>query len=122
MLAHTLEPLLRILQRRRKSKDKAGTYRTLEWVTNEFLQLQRLAHEELGSGTWTRTANGIPVTEFDERLAVLDISDEGHPTMICLRDEVEGERGEQSSIDEVESSGDSVKKVGRVEVENISDV
>lgn len=38
---------------------------------NETLQLQRLAHEELGLGTWTRCDKDVPVTTRFERLGVL---------------------------------------------------
>lgn len=39
-----------------------------------------MAHEELGSGTWS-TDGIIPVTTQGEKLAVLDVSDETHPTL-----------------------------------------
>ena len=45
------------------------------------MQLQRLAHEELGFGTWSKTANANPATELDARLAILDISDLKHPVL-----------------------------------------
>lgn len=52
----------------------------LEWAMNDTLQLQRLAHEELGCGTWV--GNDFPITAFGERLAVLDISDPSHPKLV----------------------------------------
>lgn len=64
--------------RRRKNH---GIYKRLEWTTNDTLQLQRLAHEELGFGTWTRTAGDHPVTMPGEQLATLDISDPDHPRL-----------------------------------------
>lgn len=45
------------------------------------LQLQRLAHEELGFGTWSRGAHEMPSTEPDELLGYLDITDPGHPVL-----------------------------------------
>lgn len=52
----------------------------LEWSVNDFLQMQRLAHEELGFGTWDGCvgARTVPVTDKDEKLAVLDTSDPQH--------------------------------------------
>lgn len=46
-------------------------YSGLEWMANSTLQLQRLAHEGLGIGTWSRGYNAIPVTEPGEMLGVL---------------------------------------------------
>ena len=51
----------------------------LEWSINETLQLQSLVHEELGLGVWTRKIGTIPVTQRQERLGVLDLSEPGHP-------------------------------------------
>lgn len=58
-------------------------YQNLEWVSNETLQLQRMAHEELGLGSWsgTATASSIPITAPGEQLATLDISDKRHPIL-----------------------------------------
>ena len=53
-----------------------------EWVTGSTLQLQRLAHENLGLGHWTRTNKDVPVTESEARLAVLDISNTKHVRMV----------------------------------------
>ncbi|KKY13326.1 hypothetical protein UCDDS831_g09109 [Diplodia seriata] len=44
-----LEPLVAFVQRR----CRLDSYARLEWCANETLQLQRLAHEELGMGTWS---------------------------------------------------------------------
>jgi hypothetical protein len=48
---------------------------------NETFQLQRLAHEEVGLGTWSRTTDFIPVTKPREELALLDLSYPGHPRL-----------------------------------------
>ena len=53
----------------------------MEWATNETLQLQRLAHEEIGFGEWTQTTGSIPITETGNTLAILDISDPDHPKL-----------------------------------------
>ncbi|KAI0424065.1 hypothetical protein F5Y09DRAFT_348098 [Xylaria sp. FL1042] len=41
--------------------------------------LQRLAHEQLGFGTWSKGAADIPVTEAGNILGRLDISNPDHP-------------------------------------------
>jgi hypothetical protein len=53
-------------------------YAMLEWNNNSALQLQRLAHEAVGSGTWIRTTRSVPVTECGETLGALDVSDPEH--------------------------------------------
>ena len=58
-----------------------GTYKLLEWTANDTLQLQRLAHEELGLGTWSSTATCYPITMPGEHLATIDISDPKHPKL-----------------------------------------
>ncbi|KAL1614534.1 hypothetical protein SLS54_009708 [Diplodia seriata] len=76
-LSYTVEPLLGWLQRRRNW----DSYARLEWITNETLQLQRLAHEEAGLETWEGCADNVPVTRHGERLAVLDLHDPEHPRL-----------------------------------------
>lgn len=63
------------------NRKNVRTYQRLEWNTNETLQLQRLAHEEAGFGTWTGAAGDNPVTAPGERLATLNISDPKHPRL-----------------------------------------
>ncbi|OJD40710.1 uncharacterized protein BKCO1_1000451 [Diplodia corticola] len=72
-----LEPFVAYVQRR----CKLDSYARLEWCTNETLQLQRLAHEELGMGTWSKCDGDVPVTEKGERLAMLDLADSKHPKL-----------------------------------------
>lgn len=57
-----------------------GNHNRLEWAINDTLQLQRLAHEELGCGTWI--AEGFPITAPGEKLAVLDVSDPAQPKLV----------------------------------------
>ncbi|KAK7179517.1 hypothetical protein DPSP01_011952 [Paraphaeosphaeria sporulosa] len=56
------------------SRDKQHNppYSRLEWESNSFLDLQRLAHQALGVGNWTRSRTGIPITAPGEQLGVLD--------------------------------------------------
>lgn len=56
-------------------------YAHLEWTTNTVLQLQRLAHEELGLGTWSGCADTVPTTKATEVMASLDITDIHHPVL-----------------------------------------
>ena len=48
---------------------------------NETLQLQRLAYEEIGLGTWSGGAKSIPTTLAGEELGVLDLTDLDHPRL-----------------------------------------
>ncbi|KAF2108321.1 hypothetical protein BDV96DRAFT_652889 [Lophiotrema nucula] len=61
-----------------------STYARLEWKTTTTLQLQRQAHEALGIGTWSKTADSIPVTEKGEMLGVLNVADPKHPRLAQL--------------------------------------
>ncbi|KAJ2995305.1 hypothetical protein NUW58_g1310 [Xylaria curta] len=72
-----LEPLLAALHNRWGYR----RYAYLEWVSQETLQLQRLAHEQLGFGTWSGATNTIPTTKLDEKLAGLDLTDPKHPRL-----------------------------------------
>ena len=55
-----------------------------EWFNNDTLQLQRMAHEELGLGHWeiSKIPQNIPVTEKGQLLGVLDCSDRKHPRLV----------------------------------------
>ncbi|KAI9788688.1 MAG: hypothetical protein M1816_006739 [Peltula sp. TS41687] len=75
--SYTLEVLFGWMAKR----GMISAYKRLEWISNETLQLHRLAHEELGFGTWSGTAEGLPVTAPAEKLATLDISDQKHPRL-----------------------------------------
>jgi len=56
-------------------------FASLEWVTNDTLQLQRLAHEAIGAGNWEGACDDYPRTERGDLLAVLDITDTKHPKL-----------------------------------------
>ncbi|KAH8585616.1 hypothetical protein B0O99DRAFT_696297 [Bisporella sp. PMI_857] len=57
-------------------------YGRAEWQAGSTLQLQRLAHENLGLGYWSGTDKSIPVTELGDTLGVLDISNTKHTRMV----------------------------------------
>jgi hypothetical protein len=65
-------------KRRRAHKD----YALIEWASDESLQLQRLAQEGIGWGTWSNCTEIIPTTAgTGETLGSVDISDLDHPKL-----------------------------------------
>lgn len=87
MLNYVLVSMVMWIERRRKIE----RYSRIEWLSNDLLQLQRLAHEEIGFGTWSDCAGpkAIPVTEKDEKLAVIDMRDSSHPKLDASRGSAE---------------------------------
>lgn len=75
LASYLLEPISGYLFKKQGYKE----YAHLEWVTNATLQLQRLAHEEAGKGTWSKCLDMVPVTQADELLGSLDTTDRHHP-------------------------------------------
>ncbi|KAL9623876.1 MAG: hypothetical protein Q9160_001868 [Pyrenula sp. 1 TL-2023] len=79
VLGYTFEHIIALFENgRRRTK-----YSRLEWSANDVLQTQRMAHEELGRGTWENCAGvgAVPVTGKDQMLAPLDIEDPKHPRL-----------------------------------------
>ncbi|KAI0543935.1 hypothetical protein F4679DRAFT_76121 [Xylaria curta] len=77
VISYLVEPTSAWLQKR----GSYWQYKHLEWTTNSTLQLQRLAHEGIGQGTWSKGAETIPSTKKDEYLGLLDISNLEHPML-----------------------------------------
>ncbi|KAI0813452.1 hypothetical protein GGR55DRAFT_703439 [Xylaria sp. FL0064] len=77
LISYLLEPVSRILHQKRGFR----TFAHLEWSANATLQLQRLAHEQLGFGTWSKGTEDIPVTEAGNLLGCLDISQPDYPVI-----------------------------------------
>ncbi|KAF2968840.1 hypothetical protein GQX73_g4747 [Xylaria multiplex] len=75
--SYLLEPISKLLHKKWDFK----THAHLEWTTNATLQLQRLAHEELGFGTWSKGTEEIPTTAPNDLLGCLDISNIKHPIL-----------------------------------------
>lgn len=75
LLSFVLPMAVERVQRRR------NPYSSLEWVANDTLQLQRLAHEAVNAGTWRGTHTDYPTTVQEELLAVLDVSYPKHPKL-----------------------------------------
>ena len=76
IISITIESFIGWVGRKNEKRD----YQQLEWMSNNTLQLQRFAHEELGCGTWIE--EDIPITTALENLAVLDISEPSHPRLM----------------------------------------
>ncbi|KAF2962752.1 hypothetical protein GQX73_g10823 [Xylaria multiplex] len=77
LVSYLVEPISGWLHNR----NGYNKYPHLEWTANSTLQLQRLAHEELGFGTWSEGTETIPVTKPGQLLGSLDISDPKHPVL-----------------------------------------
>jgi hypothetical protein len=78
LLNYTLPSLVHSIEKR---KAEGVHYATLEWFATGTLQLQRLAHEGLGYGKWSKCDDEIPISSPNELLAVLDISNSKHPRL-----------------------------------------
>lgn len=60
----TIEPVIACLYRRNQSRTlKRSGHKYLEWASNATLQLQRLAYQGIGSGTWSGYTDDVPMTE-----------------------------------------------------------
>ncbi|KAL9618307.1 MAG: hypothetical protein Q9160_006957 [Pyrenula sp. 1 TL-2023] len=79
LLEYNLESLIVWLEHRRIVKPQS-----MEWFANDTLQLQRLAHEELGLGDWSGCGgtHSVPVTTKGQKLGILDDKDPDHPRLI----------------------------------------
>ncbi|KAI0472517.1 hypothetical protein F4859DRAFT_522420 [Xylaria cf. heliscus] len=77
VVSFVLDPLFTCAQRRWKYRE----YENLEWISNETLQLQRLAYDESGQGRWSKCTNTIPVTAPDQKLGALNLEDPEHPRL-----------------------------------------
>ena len=56
-------------------------HKSLQWILDGKLQLQRLAYEEAGQGHWSGCANSVPVTEMDDKIGVPKQVDPMHPRL-----------------------------------------
>ncbi|KAL9112134.1 MAG: hypothetical protein Q9227_003511 [Pyrenula ochraceoflavens] len=109
VLSEIIEPLCGFLKRR----NKRYAYKRLEWVTNETLQLQRMVYEKLGLGTWSGASSKVPVTKKNEKLGILDVSNEEHPYIIRpVSDQSLGDRdnGSQNPANAASNLLDKVSK------------
>ncbi|KAF2014548.1 hypothetical protein BU24DRAFT_482050 [Aaosphaeria arxii CBS 175.79] len=65
-----------------------STHSRLEWRAMSFLQLQRMAHQGIGSGTWFKTTSENPVTLPYQELGMLDIRDQKIPRLRTMTEEL----------------------------------
>ena len=72
-----LHRLISYIQHEKDLKD----YRRLVWKSDGLLQLQRMAYEEAGFGTWERCTKATPVTAQGQALPLLDVNDPEHPRL-----------------------------------------
>ncbi|KAJ8112330.1 hypothetical protein OPT61_g5274 [Boeremia exigua] len=80
--AALLEPILAALFRLSwLRRNRRMRYAYAEWQAGSTLQIQRLAHESTGAGSWSNTTGTVPVTRAEEKLATLDTSDPSHPRL-----------------------------------------
>ncbi|KAL9618487.1 MAG: hypothetical protein Q9160_006806 [Pyrenula sp. 1 TL-2023] len=86
VMSFVLPSVIELLQRYRHRK----AYSILEWLANDALQLQWLAHEATGSGNWHPSSSAYPTTTLGDLLAVLDVTDPKH---VKLRNESRGTYG-----------------------------
>jgi hypothetical protein len=87
-----------IIHRTNVRKSTKLIYGFAEWQASSTLQLQRIAHENLGLGRWKKTNETIPVTGAGERLGILDVSDHKHARMIAPTTELDNLETPNSSL------------------------
>lgn len=97
VLSFTLNSMLYLCLR---GRGRETEYSKLEWSSNETLQLQRLAHEAAGTGTWSRGTGLVPITRHGDVLAVLDIDDLNHPRLRASPERQNGIRNEITYTEE----------------------
>ncbi|KAN0073231.1 hypothetical protein V8E54_008451 [Elaphomyces granulatus] len=67
----------------RRIQQRQNSHSSLEWIVNDTLQLQRLAHEAVGAGIWQGTDGNFPTTAQCELLAELDVTNPTYPKLHC---------------------------------------
>ncbi|KAK0613547.1 hypothetical protein B0T14DRAFT_499015 [Immersiella caudata] len=77
-------------------------------------QIQRLAHEATGAGTWSRATGSIPVTKPGDLLAVLDIADPEHPRLRAPMTDVDHGLEEDDTSDTANPGGADEKNMGEM--------
>lgn len=69
-----------------RKKAKRNEYKSLQWIVDEKLQLQRLAYEEAGQGQWSGGANSVPITTMADRIGLPRGFDMTHPRLSRAKD------------------------------------
>lgn len=114
IVSYSIEPLVAWTQKRRN----LDVYARLEWTTNETLQLQRLAHEEIGLGEWRGACEGVPYTVREEHFGILDLENIKHPKLRAPPKSFEEQMGAGDGGGGARSSsaqGDGVDRASNVE-------
>ena len=89
LIAFFLDELIALLFKfRGLQNDEDYNYAYAEWQAGSILQLQRLAQEGVGAGTWTGATDLVPVTVRGETLAVLDLRKREHPRLALPENEL----------------------------------
>ncbi|KAH7113242.1 hypothetical protein B0J11DRAFT_595485 [Dendryphion nanum] len=70
------------------SKVTRSAHSRLEWRSMNFLQLQRMAHQGIGSGIWLKTTNETPITLPYQELGILDVRDQKKPLLRTMTQEL----------------------------------
>lgn len=101
LAAFLLEPALAALSKLQWFQhNQKLRYAYAEWQAGSTLQIQRLAHEGLGEGTWSNASGSVPVTQANEKLAILDVSNSSHARL----------RRSSVQLGDVGSTADSAQK------------
>jgi hypothetical protein len=89
LVAMFLEDLIGLLIKHTRLSNTRLAFAHATWKASSTMQLHRLAHENLGLGSWKRTDEDIPVTGRGEMLGVFDVDDRRHVGMRLPSEEVE---------------------------------
>ena len=93
-----------------------------EWRAGSTLQLQRVAHQNLGLGTWKRTDETIPVTLGNDILGVYDASNPKHALLVKSRSVVHPNKASVDDSNDVADENSSVHSHTRTSYGNMTDV
>ena len=72
-----LETIVGMIQKRYKW----GDHRRLRWIMDDKIQIQRMAFEEAGMGTWENLSGNVPVTTKGDVFGSLEHVDPKHPRL-----------------------------------------
>lgn len=65
-----------------QQRRRTGLHRRRQWMLDEKLQLQRLAYEGLGQGTWSGATDLVPLTEAGQLLGMPEDVNEKQPRRV----------------------------------------
>ena len=111
LLGLTIDTVAGLVQKHFLKRD----YQRLSWVSDGYLQLQRLAYEGAGYDEWDGCADEVPVSKGVEQpvpcLGGLHIKDIDHPRLV--------QYGKPSTSSEVKSSTEETKQAALVSQKNV---